>query len=59
MLKNAGLPGSNLSNDHITTGFGPFELPTCDLSYKEGGTTPCLRLVFIEEPSSQLTFIVL
>jgi len=29
MLKNAGLQGSTLSNHRMTTGFCPFELPTC------------------------------
>ena len=29
--KNAGLQGSTLSNHHMTTGFSPFELPTCGL----------------------------
>ena len=29
MLKNAGLQGSNVSDHCMTTGFGPFELPTC------------------------------
>ena len=28
MLKNAGLQGSALSDHRMTTGFGPFELPT-------------------------------
>ena len=28
---NAGLQGSTLSGHCITTGFGPFELPTCGL----------------------------
>ena len=28
MLKNAGLQGGTFSN-HMTTGFGPSELPTC------------------------------
>ena len=29
--KNAGLQGSTLSDHRMTTGFGPFELPTCGL----------------------------
>ena len=29
--KSAGLQGSTLSGHHMTTGFGPFELPTCGL----------------------------
>ena len=34
--KIAGLQGSTLSDHRMTTGFGPFELPT----YREGRTTP-------------------
>ena len=44
--KIAGLQGSTLSDHRMTTGFGPFELPPVDY-YREGGTTPHLRLVFI------------
>jgi len=29
--RNAGLQGSTLSDHRMTTGFGPFELPTCGL----------------------------
>ena len=29
--KNAGIQGSTISNDHMTIGFGPFELSTCGL----------------------------
>ena len=29
--KIAGLQGSTLSDHRMTTGFGPFELPTCGL----------------------------
>ena len=36
--KNAGLQGSRM------TGFCPFELPTCGPYYREGKTTPHLRL---------------
>ena len=54
--KIAGLQGNTLSDHLMTTGFGPFELPTCGL-LKRGRTTPHLRLVFIflfEEPGSRL-----
>ena len=47
MPKDAGFQGSTLSDHCMTTGFGPFELPTCGLLYREGGTTPHLKLVFI------------
>ena len=33
--KIAGLQGSTLSDHHMTTGFGPFELPTCGLVQRE------------------------
>ena len=29
LKKNTGLQGSTLSSPRMTTGFGPFELPTC------------------------------
>ena len=41
MLKNTGLQGSTLSSPRMTTGFGPFELPTVAY-YRKGGTTPRL-----------------
>ena len=56
--KIAGLQGSTLSDHRMTTGFGPFELPIWDY-YREGGTTPHLRLVLFEEPSFWLAFKVL
>ena len=56
--KNAGLQGNTLSDHRMTTGFGPFELPTCEL-LQRGGTTPHIRLVLFEEPSSWLAFKVL
>ena len=56
--KNAGLQGSTLSDHRMTAGFGPFELPTCG-HYREGGTTPNLRLVLFEESSFRLAFTAL
>ena len=47
MLKiNTGLQGSTLSGPHMTTGFGPFELPTRGLLQKGRDHSPpkvCLR----------------
>ena len=34
----------------MTTGFGPFELRPVDY-YREGGTTPHLRLVYLRSPA--------
>ena len=44
--KNAGLQGSTLSDHRMTTGFGPFELPTCGLLQRGRDHSPpklCLR----------------
>ena len=38
--KNAGLQGSNLPDNCMTTGFGPFELPTCELLQRGRGHSP-------------------
>ena len=56
--KSAGLQGSTLFGHHVTTGFGPLNSRPVDY-YREGWTTPHLRLVLFEEPSSQLVFTVL
>ena len=56
MLKNAGPQGSTLSNHHMTTGFGPFELLTCGLLKRGWDHSPpkaCFHFLF-EEPSSQV-----
>ena len=53
--KIAGLQGSTISDHHMIIGFGPFELLTCGL-LQRGRTTPHLRLVLFEEPSSWLAF---
>ena len=38
--KNTGLQGSAPSSHHMTTGFGPFELPTCGLLQKGRDHSP-------------------
>ena len=38
--KNTGLQGSNLSGPRMTTGFGPFELPTRGLLQKGRDHSP-------------------
>ena len=40
--KKAGLQESTLSSHRMTTGYGPFELPTWAY-YREGGTTCILH----------------
>ena len=40
MLKNTGLQGSTLSSPCMTTGFGPFELPTRGLLQKGRDHSP-------------------
>ena len=47
--KNTGLQGSTLSGPHMTTGFGPFELPTRGLLQKRRDHSP--PKVCFEEPS--------
>ena len=47
--KNTGLQGSTLSGPRMTTGFGPFELPTCGLLQKGRDHSP--PKVCFEEPS--------
>ena len=37
---NAGLQGSTLSDHHMTTGFGPFEVPTCGLLQRRRDHSP-------------------
>ena len=46
--KNTGLQGSTLSGHHMTTGFGPFELPTRYLLQKGRDHSP--PKVCFEEP---------
>ena len=51
MLKKiAGLQGSTLSDHRMTTGFGPFELPTCGLLQRGRDHSPPKACLF-EEPS--------
>ena len=47
--KNTGLQGSTLSSPRMTTGFGPFELPTRGLLQKRRDHSP--PKVCFEEPS--------
>ena len=49
LKKNTGLHGSTLSGPHMTTGFGPFELPTRGLLQKGRDHSP--PKVCFEEPS--------
>ena len=39
-IKNTGLQGSTLSGPRMTTGFGPFELPSRDLLQKGRDHSP-------------------
>ena len=43
--KNAGLQGSTLSDHRMTTGFGPFEVPTCGLLQRGQDNTPLQYLL--------------
>ena len=54
-FKNTGLQGSTLFGHHITTGFAPFDLPTCGLLQKGWDHS----LALSEEPGSWLAFTVL
>ena len=73
MLKmNTGLQGSTLSGPRMTTGFGPFELPTRGLLQKGRDYSPpkvCLRKIFLENvlplalqrrsnPTEEIAFLV-
>ena len=49
LKKNTDLQGSTISGPRMTTGFGPFELPTRGLLQK--GRDHSLRKVCFEEPS--------
>ena len=51
MLKNTGLQGSTLSGPRMTTGFGPFKLPTRGLLQK--GRDHSLPKVCFEEPRKE------
>ena len=54
--KNTGLQGSTLSGPRMTTGFGPFELPTRGLLQKGRDHSP--PKVCFEEPSFWLAHTV-
>ena len=49
--KNTGLQGSTLSSSHMTTGFGPFELPTRGLLQKGRDHSPP-KFCFVRSPAS-------
>jgi len=51
MIKNAGLQGSTLSNHHMTTGFGPFELPTCGLLQRGRDHSPPKACFYLRSPA--------
>ena len=51
-IQNTGLQGSTLSGPSMTTGFGPFELPTRGLLQKGRDHSP--PKVCFEEPSCWL-----
>ena len=53
MLKNTGLQGSTLSDPRMTTGFGPFELPTHGLLQKGQDHSPP-KFCFVRSPASWL-----
>ena len=58
--KIAGLQGSTLSDHRMTTGFGPFELPTCGLLQRgRDHSPPKACFILFEEPSFWLAFKVL
>ena len=50
MLKNTGLQGSTLSDPRMTTGFGPFELPTRGLLQKGRDHSPP-KFCFVRSPA--------
>ena len=57
MLKNTGLQGSTLSGLRMTTGFGPFELPTCGLQKGRDHSPP--KFYFVRSPASWLAQLLL
>ena len=58
MLKNAGLQWSTLSDHRMTTGFGPFKLPTCGLLQKGWDPDHSPPKGCFEESISWLVFTV-
>ena len=49
--KNAGLQESTLSNHHMTTGFGPFELPTWGLLQRGRDHSPPKACFYLRCPA--------
>ena len=58
MLKNTGLQGSTLSGPCMTTGFGPFELPTHGLLQKGQDHSPP-KFCFVRSPAFWLVQLLL
>ena len=58
MLKNTGLQGSTLSGPCMTTGFGPFELPTRGLLQKGRDHSPS-KFCFVRSPDFWLAQLLL
>ena len=58
MLKNTGLQGSTLSGPCMTTGFGPFELPTRGLLQK-GWDHSLPKFCFVRSPAFWLVQLLL
>ena len=48
---NAGLQGSTLSGHRMTTGFGPFELPTCGLLQRGRDHSPPKACFYLRSPA--------
>ena len=46
----AGVQGSTLSDHHVTTGFGPFELPTCGLLQSGRDHSPPKACFYLRSP---------
>ena len=49
--KYTGLQGRTLSGDHMTTGFGPFELPTCGLLQRGRDHSPPKACFHLRSPA--------
>ena len=49
--KIAGLQGSTLSDHRMTTGFGPFELPTCGLLQRGRDHSPPKACFILRSPA--------
>ena len=51
MPKDAGFQGSTLSDHCMTTGFGPFELPTCGLLQRGWDHSPPKACFYSRSPA--------